>query len=487
MKNPFANPLVIKELREEMRSKKIFVLVPAYIAILSIVALVAVGSSGGASFNPLTLSSEARITLYSFIITITILLGLVSIVLGAASFTVEREKATFELLELTPLSYFELVLGKFLYAIVIVGLILTASLPVLSTLFFMGGITYMDVVLTLIYLMVFFAVIVVGAISISVVSKRTILSIILSLAIGFVVSLVISILSAATVQSPQGLGFCIISPWLVTWQQIFSPAPLKLLGFDLPVWPFYLGFYLLLGLLFVVWGRNALDSRKQERSIWARLIGLFLINGYVAVGILCVKSYTTLTIKQVEDFFSVLMTILLVTLPFFTLGTLTDRDRIAFQKHPLWESFHPRKLLLNYPPTGVFYLVVMLFTLSTVIGLCSGLPPGITTWLMLKISCAMFGTIMLWVAPWILTFTGLRLLFSKPQALFIFYGIGTLFYSIFAIFRSSGKSVNSVFEFFLVMPDIFFLVGASIIFYAIARVAAAKRIANVSVQPASSQ
>src|SRR5262249_39619422 len=92
LKNPFANPLVIKELREEMRSKKIFVLVPAYIAILSIVALVAVGSSGGASFNPLTLSSEARITLYSFIITITILLGLVSIVLGAASFTVEREK-----------------------------------------------------------------------------------------------------------------------------------------------------------------------------------------------------------------------------------------------------------------------------------------------------------------------------------------------------------------------------------------------------------
>ena len=100
-----SNPLLTKELREEMRSQKIFFVVPVYIALLSIVALVAVGSNTGASFNPLTLSNNARITMYSFLVTISILLGLVTIVLGAASFTTEREKATFELLELTPLSY----------------------------------------------------------------------------------------------------------------------------------------------------------------------------------------------------------------------------------------------------------------------------------------------------------------------------------------------------------------------------------------------
>src|SRR5580765_2108417 len=157
MNTPFSNPLLIKELREEMRSRKIFFVVPVYIALLSIVALVAVNANTGISFNPATLSNDARITLYSFIVTISILLGLVTVVLGASSFTTEREKATFELLELTPLSSTELVLGKFLHGFVVICLILLSSLPVISTLFFMGGLTYSDLFLSLFYLAVFFS------------------------------------------------------------------------------------------------------------------------------------------------------------------------------------------------------------------------------------------------------------------------------------------------------------------------------------------
>ena len=110
-----ANPLLIKQLREEMRSRKIFFIVPVYIALLSIVPLIAVSSNSGPSFNPMSLAANSKITMYSFVIAISILLGLVSIVFGASSFTTEREKATYELLELIPLSYIELVLGKFFH------------------------------------------------------------------------------------------------------------------------------------------------------------------------------------------------------------------------------------------------------------------------------------------------------------------------------------------------------------------------------------
>src|SRR5688500_16323520 len=118
-----------------MRSRKIFFLVPVYIAILAGIALVAVASTTTTRFDPVALSSSAKITLFSFIIAVSILLGLIALILGAASFTTEKERATFELLELTPLSYIQLVLGKFLHSFILISLILLSSLPVFSTLF----------------------------------------------------------------------------------------------------------------------------------------------------------------------------------------------------------------------------------------------------------------------------------------------------------------------------------------------------------------
>lgn len=468
MKRLFNNPLLIKQLREEMRSKRLFILVPSYIGVLTVVALIAVGTNGGMDANPMALSGGARVALYSFVITITILLGLIATVLAAASFTVEREKATYELLELTPLTYAELVLGKFMHVFTITMMILISSLPVISSLFFMGGVTYADLFLTLFYLMVFFAVMILAALCISIISKRTILSIILVLAIGFVFAVLLSILSANGAQSPQSLGFSIISPWLVTWQQIFSPTPLKLLKHDLPVWPFYLAVYGLLSLMFLTWGRNALDIRKQERNIWARVLGLILVNGYVAVGLLCLRSYSPFTVKGLEDFFQGLMLVLLITLPFFAMGVFTDQDRLRFQKNPLVDTFRIPWLFHNYPATGPFYLILLVFTLSLTGGICSGLP--------LKLAMGYFGTLCLWLFPWLLIFTGMRLFSARPAALFVIYGIGTLLYSILAVFQSSGKNASSIISFYLVMPDIFVLAGIGVVFYGIARAVSRSRL-----------
>ena len=56
----FSNPLLIKQLREEVRSRKIFFIVPVYIALLSIVPLIAISSNSGASFNPMSLAREFK-------------------------------------------------------------------------------------------------------------------------------------------------------------------------------------------------------------------------------------------------------------------------------------------------------------------------------------------------------------------------------------------------------------------------------------------
>ena len=65
------NPLLTKELREEIRSRKVLVIVSVYVAILSAIALVAVGTSNASTFNPLMMAGNARYTLFAFAIAIS--------------------------------------------------------------------------------------------------------------------------------------------------------------------------------------------------------------------------------------------------------------------------------------------------------------------------------------------------------------------------------------------------------------------------------
>lgn len=466
--NPLMNPLLIKELREEMRSKKIFLVVPIYIALLSIVSLIAVSSNTGTSFNPAGLAGSAGITLYSYVITISILLALVSIVLGASSVTVEKEKATYELLELTPLSYTQLLIGKFLHIVIFIGMILLSSLPVLSTLFFMGGLTYTDLFLSLGYLLVFVAVVILGAICISIALPRTNPSIILSLALGFILVLTISIFSATVFNQPKYLGFAVFSPWLVTGHQIFSPTPLKLAGHDFPVWPFYLMFYLAVGSLFITWGHNSLDSRKLERNPWARIIGLILIQLYVAVGLLCMKSYSPLTTAQLDDLIEAGMVLLLVILPCFAMGVVTEKDQLRFQQHPIRETFHPVRVWLNSPITGMFYLILLIFTLLITVYLCSGAP--------FKTILFSAGALFVWVFPWLLIFSALRLFGLKQRGILQVYLLVTVFYVILSAFRT-GK--GSIIDFLFFPSGVLLFLSFSVLFYLIARMRS-KRLAVFS-------
>ena len=468
MKEFLRNPLVIKQLREEMRSRKIFFLVPIYIAILSTIALVAVGSSSSTSFNPVALSSNAKVTLFSFIIAVSILLGLIALILGAASFTTEKERATFELLELTPLSYVQLVLGKFFHSFILISLILLSSLPVFSTLFFMGGLTYLDLVLPILYLVLFFSVVILAAICISIGSNRTIIGIIVSLLMGFVSFIGLAILGMNAYRQAEEIGFAVLSPWLVIWRQIFAPVPLKLPGIELPVWLIYTVLYILIGALFISWGHNALDTRKLQRNPRARVIGLVFLNLYLAIAILCMQAHRAITAKQVEELYQILLSVLMVTLPFFIMGIFTEQDEEKFRNRPLRETFHPGNLFLNHPATGPFYLIVLLTSISITIALCTQTPPKV-------ILGAMF-ILLLWIFPWLLFFIAMRLFGVQARGIFVSYILGMLLIILSATFYHSGRPAASIFDFFLIAPVLICLYILSLLAFAIASIRASKRL-----------
>ncbi|MCI0414067.1 ABC transporter permease [bacterium] len=468
MKDLLVNPLVIKQLREEMRSRKIFFLVPVYIAILSSIALIAVGSSTSSTFNPVTLSSNAKVTLFSFVVAVSILLGLIALILGAASFTTEKERSTYELLELTPLSYIQLVLGKFLHSFIIIGLILFSSLPIFSTLFFMGGLTYLDLVLPLLYLILFFGVVILAAICISIGSNRTIIGIILSLLVGFVSYISLAILGGSAYREPADVGYAVLSPWLVIWRQIFAPVPLKIWGVDVPVWTIYCTLYILIGCLFVAWGHNALDTRKLQRNPRARIIGLALINLYTATGILCLNSYRPFTAKQVEDQYQILFAALMVTLPFFVMGVFTEQDEKRFRQKPLRQTLHLKNLFLNHPATGPFYLLIVLTSISLNIVLCTAVPPTV-------VFRALF-ILLLWIFPWLLFFIAMRLSGVQARGIFVSYILGVLLVILASAFYHSGKSATTIFDFFLVTPILVAVYIASLAFFTIASLRASKHL-----------
>jgi hypothetical protein len=468
LKELFRNPLVIKQLREEMRSRKIFFLVPVYISILSAIALVAVSTSTTTTFNPVALSSSARVTLFSFIIAVSILLGLISLILGAASFTTEKERATFELLELTPLTYIQLVLGKYLHSFILISLILFSSLPIFSTLFFMGGLTYLDLILPILYLVLFFSVVILAAICISIGANRTIIGIIVSLLVGFVAYISLAVLGGPAYREPAGVGFAVLSPWLVIWRQIFSPVPLKIAGADVPVWIAYVLFYFLIASLLVAWGHNALDTRKLQRNPRARIIGVLFLNLYIATGILCLSAYRPVTAKQVDEFYQLLLAVLMVTLPFFAVGVFTDQDESRFRKRPLLETFHPKNLFLNHPATGPFYLIVLLATISLTVYLCTGVA--------LRSVVDALSILMLWIFPWFLLFVALRLFGVRARGIFVSYILGMLLVILASTFYHSTKPPATVFDFFLVTPVLATVYIASLAIFLIASLRASRRL-----------
>jgi len=268
------------------------------------------------------------------------------------------------------------------------------------------------------------------------------------------------------------MGFAVISPWLVSWRQIFQPVPLKLSHFAMPVWIAYCAIYTLMAVLLVSWGHNALDTRKLQRNIRARVIGMILLNLYVAVGVLCVNAYHPITAKEIEDFYQFLLAVLIATLPFFVIGVLTDRDELIFQKKPLQQTFQIRNLFLNHPATGPFYLIVLLTSIAVTLNLCTPVPAR-------SIYGGLF-ILLLWIGPWLLLFLSLRVSGIRARGIFVSYVLGILLVVLISTFYHSGKTTTTIFDFFLIVPVLVFLYTATLIAFVFASVRASRRLQRIA-------
>lgn len=139
-KRLFLNPLAVRELRVACRSWKLVIILTAYLLIQGAILAIwvyAQSDSKGMYTDPTSIGSGLFITLS------TVLVVVVMLVFPAFSSTAiasEHERKSFDLLLLTPLSPWEIAIGKFIAAALQASIFLIATVPLFAIANLFGGI-----------------------------------------------------------------------------------------------------------------------------------------------------------------------------------------------------------------------------------------------------------------------------------------------------------------------------------------------------------
>ena len=154
----------VRELRGRMRGKRAFIFLTFYLSLLAVIVWLAVRTTGSTGITVAELMSVGR-GLFSWGLMIeTLVIVALAPAYTAGAITSEREKQTYDLLAVTPISSLSLVVGKLLSGLSYLALIVLASLPIASVSLIFGGVEPSDLVRG--YLVLFAAGLAIGAIGI---------------------------------------------------------------------------------------------------------------------------------------------------------------------------------------------------------------------------------------------------------------------------------------------------------------------------------
>ncbi|MCC7209442.1 MAG: ABC transporter permease subunit [Anaerolineae bacterium] len=157
--NPLAilhNPVAVKELRGRMRGPRAFLVLTAYLALMSgFTLLLYMLAASARDIYGFTSGGQIGRTLFTGIVGIELfLVTFIVPAFTAGAISGERERQTFDLLRTTLLPAQALVVGKLVSALAYVVLLLIAAIPLQSIAFLFGGVTEMEVILATLILLV---------------------------------------------------------------------------------------------------------------------------------------------------------------------------------------------------------------------------------------------------------------------------------------------------------------------------------------------
>ena len=150
------NPIISKEIKGRMRGRRGFVLLTAYLSLISLVIAVVylylVNDMNTSRIEPNALQEIGKRIFNVVVLLEFLLIVFIGPALTSGSISSERERQTFDLLRVSLLSTRQLVLGKLGAAVAYLLLLILATLPLQSLAFFLGGVGLAELIISLVML-----------------------------------------------------------------------------------------------------------------------------------------------------------------------------------------------------------------------------------------------------------------------------------------------------------------------------------------------
>jgi len=142
------NPVFLKELRMGLRERRIIVTLSIYTAVIALTLFLTLFTYINEGAYRGRFDTEAgRTILVVLAIVQAIMAALIAPSISSTAISSEREKQTLDMIHTSLITTVEFVLGKLLYVLSFVFLLITISLPLFAILFFLGGVSPTDILL----------------------------------------------------------------------------------------------------------------------------------------------------------------------------------------------------------------------------------------------------------------------------------------------------------------------------------------------------
>jgi ABC-type transport system involved in multi-copper enzyme maturation permease subunit len=141
------NPIIAREARTRMRSKRAAFILFCWLAALGVVTVLAYRSAADQSGSVAALA-HSGVTVFGALVAVVVALVMLLVPgLVGGSIAGERERQTLDLLLCTRVRPWRVVIGKLAASLAFMGFLLVASLPILSVVALLGGIAWGDILI----------------------------------------------------------------------------------------------------------------------------------------------------------------------------------------------------------------------------------------------------------------------------------------------------------------------------------------------------
>lgn len=143
------NPVALKELRGRMRGPRAFIVLTAFVSLMSLFAVALYGIYQLSVTNGATATGGVvgKMVFGAIVATELFLVSFVAPAFTAGAISGERERQTFDLLRTTLLPAHRIVWGKLLSAMAYITLLMVAGIPLQGIAFLLGGVTFEELLL----------------------------------------------------------------------------------------------------------------------------------------------------------------------------------------------------------------------------------------------------------------------------------------------------------------------------------------------------